>query len=140
MTLRRDKIGADEAGSTIVEFALAVPILTFFIYGIFAVGRLYEANAGIQHALGEGARYATLCLNPTSTGCTNPTSAQIKTKISDKLFGLADSSGWYTPTVTTDTTAKTVTITVKYEETPDFLFIKGPKITLTRSKVVYYAV
>ena len=138
MSVLGRKIAVDQAGSAIVEFALAVPILTFFIYGIFAVGRLYEANAGIQHALGEGARYATLCLNPTSTGCSNPTDAQIKTKISDKLFGLADSSGWSTPTITTDTTNKTKTITVKYEETPDFLFIKGPKITLTRSKLVYY--
>ena len=67
------QIRANEAGAAIIEFAIALPILIFFIYGIFAVGRLYEANAGIQHALGEGARYATLCLNPTSTGCTNPT-------------------------------------------------------------------
>jgi Flp pilus assembly protein TadG len=133
-------IAADQAGAAIVEFAIAVPILTFFIYGIFAVGRLYEANAGIQHALGEGARYATLCLNPTSTGCTVPTDDQIRTKISSKLFGLADSSGWSTPTITTDAAAKTKTITVTYSETPDFLFIRGPRITLSRSKVVYYSV
>lgn len=138
MTVLGRNVAADQAGSTIIEFAVALPILTFFIYGIFAVGRLYEANAGIQHALGEGARYATLCLNPTSSGCTNPTDDQIKTKISNKLFGLADSAGWSTPTITTNTTSKTKTITVRYQETPDFLFVRGPTITLTRSKVVYY--
>ena len=132
------RIRANEAGAAIIEFAIALPILIFFIYGIFAVGRLYEANAGIQHALGEGARYATLCLNPTSTGCTNPTDAQIRTRISSRLFGLADSTGWSSPTIVTDTVDKTKTITVTYRETPDFLFIRGPAITLTRSKVVYY--
>ena len=33
----------------------------------------------MQHALGEGARLATLCVNPTTaTGCGTPTDAQIE--------------------------------------------------------------
>ncbi len=32
-----------------------MPILVLFIYGIFQVGLLFQANAGMQHALGEGA-------------------------------------------------------------------------------------
>ena len=50
----------NERGAAAIEFAIAVPILIVCIYGIFQVGLLYEANAGMQHALGEGARAASL--------------------------------------------------------------------------------
>lgn len=128
----------NERGASAIEFALSVPILITMIYGIFVFGQLFEADAGMQHALGEGARYATLCLNPTSSGCTAPTSTQVTSKISSKLFGTS-SGNWSTPTITTDTTAKTMTISVTYSQTMDFLFFTGPTVTLTRSKVVYYA-
>ena len=59
-----------QRGAAVIEFALTVPILVLIIYGIFQVGLLFQANAGMQHALGEGARYATLCM-PTSTGATS---------------------------------------------------------------------
>ena len=45
------------------------------IYGIFKVGLLFHANAGIQHALGEGARYATVCI-PSPTGVQLHTDAE----------------------------------------------------------------
>ena len=53
-------LGRDECGAAAVEFALCVPILVSMIYGIFEFSQLYWANAGMQHALGEGARLATL--------------------------------------------------------------------------------
>ena len=46
----------DQDGAAAVEMALALPVLVSMIYGIFQVGLLYQANAGMQHALGEGAR------------------------------------------------------------------------------------
>ena len=51
---------SNERGAAAVEFALSVPVLVSMIWGIFQLALLFEANAGIQHALGEGARYATL--------------------------------------------------------------------------------
>ena len=36
------------------------PMLLLFVYGIFQFGVILQANAGMQHALGEGARLATL--------------------------------------------------------------------------------
>jgi len=54
-------IQSDERGAAIIEMAIAVPVLVSMIYGIFTIGQLFEANAGMEHALGEGARYATLC-------------------------------------------------------------------------------
>ena len=55
----------DDSGANVIEFAIAMPTLLVFIYGIFTVGKLLEANAGMQHALGEAARYATLYPTPT---------------------------------------------------------------------------
>jgi len=136
MMRRLKQLAADRVGASAIEVALALPILTTMLYGIFTVGQLFEADASVQHALGEGARYATLCLNPTATGvCTVPTDTQITTKITSTLFGPA--SG-ITPTITTDTTAKTKTITLSYTTTPSFLFFTAPAVTMSHSRVVYY--
>jgi Flp pilus assembly protein TadG len=116
----------NENGAAAIEFAIAVPILVLLIYGIFRIGLLYQANAGMQHALGEGARLATLF--PT------PTDAQITARMNARLFG----QGYGTFTVATPvtgTTSKTLTIT--YTTPMDFLLLPGPTVTLTRSKVVY---
>ena len=132
------KLGQAEEGAAAIEMAIAVPVLVLFIIGIFSFGRILEADAGMQHAIGEGARYATLCLNPSATAgtCTAPTDAAITTKVTDKLFGAASSA---TPTVSRDTTAKTVTITLTYSQRLDFLFFQGRNVSFTRSKVAYYA-
>jgi Flp pilus assembly protein TadG len=125
----------DEEGAAAIEFAIAVPILVTMLYGIFQVGLLFQANAGMQHALGEGARYATLCLSPTSTGCTVPTDANIKAKINAKLFGKSDGTFTVSDPVTTSNSYKTLTVT--YSRAMNFLFFRGPTVTLTRSKTVY---
>lgn len=130
------KLRQSEDGAGAIEFAIAAPILIMFIYGTFAFGQILEADAGMQHALGQGARYATLCLSPTSTGCTVPTDTAITTKVTSALFGPASS---ITPTITTDTTAKTKTISLTYSQAMNFLFFTGPTVTFTRTKVVYYA-
>jgi len=116
----------NERGAAAIEFAIAVPVLVLMIYGIFRIGLLYQANAGMQHALGEGARLATLYPTPTDTQITN--------RMNARLFG----QGYGTFTVATpvtSTTSKTLTIT--YTTPMDFLFVPGPTVTLTRSKVVY---
>lgn len=127
---RLRKLAANREGSSAIEFAVAVPVLVMLLWGIFQVGLLYEANAGMQHALGEGARLATIYPTPDDT--------QIQTKITSAKFGLANGT-WGTPTIVTDTTAKTKTITVTYSQPTDFLFLPGPNVSLTASKVVYLA-
>jgi Flp pilus assembly protein TadG len=131
------RLACNEAGSSALEFALAVPVLISMIYGIFTFGQLFEADAAMQSALGEGARYATLCLNPTSSGtCTAPTDSQISTVVTSNLYGPAHS---LTPTFSTDTTNKTKTITLTYTTQLNFLFFQSPNITMTRKKTAYYA-
>jgi Flp pilus assembly protein TadG len=137
MIMSRGNLIRAEEGAGAIEFAIAVPILVTFIYGIFSFGLILEAEAGMQHALGQGARYATLCISPTSSGtCSTPTDTQITTKVTGSLFGAA--SG-ITPTITTDTTNKTKTISLTYSQAMNFLFFTGPTVTFTRTKVVYYA-
>ena len=116
----------NERGAAAIEFAIAVPVLILLIYGIFRLGLLYQANAGMQHALGEGARMATLF--PT------PTDEQITAEMNDKLFG--ESYGTFTVAEPENTTT-TKTLTVTYTTPMDFLLVPGPTVTLTRSKVVY---
>lgn len=127
----------NERGASMIEFAIAVPVLVLFIYGIFIVGMLFQANAGMQHALGEGARYATLCLNPTPTaGCTVPTNTQIQAVINAKLFGKG--KGTFTvPEPTGGTGFRT--LTVNYTVPTDFLFFPGPTVAMSQSKKVYIA-
>ena len=123
-TLRRN-----EQGAAAIEFAIAVPILILMIYGIFRLGLLFQANAGMQHALGEGARYATIFPTPTDT--------QIQTKMNARLFG----SGYGSFTVAAPVDGVGFkTLTVTYTTPMDFLLVPGPTVTITRTKKVYVAI
>jgi Flp pilus assembly protein TadG len=124
-------IRGDERGVAMIEMAFALPILLLFIFGIFQFGVILQANAGIQHALGEGARYATLYPKPSD--------ALIQDKMEDAVFGM-NVGTFSEPTV--GTPASTVCtncrlLTVNYTVTPDFVFFSGPQITLVRTKRVY---
>ena len=134
---RLSRLLSDTRGAGIVEFALILPALMLFVYGIFIVGQLFQANAGMQHALGEGARYATLCLNPTpSMGCTVPSNTQIQSVITSKVFGTG--SGTFTvATPVAGTGYRDLSVT--YTMPMDFLLISGPTVSITRSKRVYVA-
>lgn len=132
-TLRRD-----EAGAAVVELALSLPVLVAMIYGIFEFSQLYEANAGMQHALGEGARLATLY--DTTTSDHVPTDAAITAKMNAKLFGPAGGAFTVSDPVTAAAPDHYKTLTITYTRTMNFLFFTGPTITLTRTKRVYTTV
>lgn len=134
--IRNRHIRKNEEGAAVVEFALSVPVLVTLIYGIFEFSQLYWANAGMQHALGEGARVATLCIPNTnsSSGCDLPSDATIVAKENAKLFG---PSGGNFSVQTPASSAGYKTLTITYTRTMNFLFFTGPTITLTRSKQVY---
>jgi len=139
MIRRASNIRRDERGAAAIEMAIALPVLVTMIYGIFTVGQLFEANAGIQHALGEGARMGNLCLGTTNGSCTLPTTTAIKAKVNSKLFGTG-SGTFDTPSVTNSTASSGyVTVTVTYHQTTQFAFFTGPTINVSRSKRVYLA-
>lgn len=129
----------DERGAAVIEMAIAVPVLTLFLWGIFQVGIAFQASAGMQHALGEGARLATLCYPTAGGGCNNPTNDEIKNKISAKVFGTGVGT-FGTPTVT-DGPANSgyKDLSVTFTMPMNFLFFQAPSVSLTRSKRVYVA-
>lgn len=138
----------DERGAAVIEIAFALPTVILFIWGIFQLGIIFQANAGMQHALGEGARLATICLNPTAAGvCSTAPDADIEERISETLFGtgLGDFDVEVSrPTDDPSTPADEsdvdyLTLTATFSMPTNFLFFEGPDLDLTRSKVVYVA-
>lgn len=130
----------DQHGVATLEMAFAFPVLIVMIYALFQFGLIYRALAGMQQALGEGARYATLCLSPTSTGCSAPSSAQIKTKITNSVYGTGP--GTFTvadPVSGTEGTTKYFDLTVSYSQPTSLLLLPGPTVTVSRSKRVWVA-
>lgn len=72
----------DESGATMIEFAFALPVLIVMLWMIVQMGFVLRANAGMQQALGEGARFATLCVNPSADlGCDQPSLEQVKARM-----------------------------------------------------------
>jgi Flp pilus assembly protein TadG len=142
----------DEQGTAATEMAIALPVLVMMIYGIFQMSVLFYANAGMQHALGEGARFATLystertiSVSTTSGGATTTTSKKVyypsetavKTLMSSKLFGPND--GTFTISEPTYDASGFYYLHIRYVRPMDFLFFQGPTITLNRDKRVYLA-
>ena len=136
----RARMKADESGAAAIEMAFAIPVLIVMIWAFVQLAEVYRAVAGMQQALGEGARYATLCLSQSSTGCAAPTASQIKTKINSSVYGIGP--GTFTvndPVSGTSGTANYYDLTVSYSQPTDLLMFPGPTMSLTRSKRVWIA-
>lgn len=122
------KLIKNEKGAAAIEMAFAVPIFLMLVWSVFQLGQAFRAVAGMQHALGEGARYATIYPTPDTDA--------IKTRISDEVFGtgpgefsVADPAGG----------TGYLDLSVTYTQETDLLFLPGPTIELTRDKRVYVA-
>jgi Flp pilus assembly protein TadG len=129
----------EESGAAAVEMAFALPVLIAMIWIFVQLAQVYRAVAGIQHGLGEGARYATLC-TPTTLGCTSPSASSIKTKIQASVYGIGP--GTFTvpdPQAGTSGTGAYYDLTVNYTQPTDLLFVPGPTINVSRSKRVWIA-
>jgi Flp pilus assembly protein TadG len=121
---------ASTQGSAAVEFALAVPILVLFLAGIAQLGVLFAANAGLQQAVGEGARRATLYPRPDD--------ATITTRIHNASFAL-NAAYLDTPTLTHGVAngLSYVDISLTYHPRLNFVFFSGPQISMTQSRRAY---
>ena len=130
----------DQNGAATVEMAFALPILIVMIWMFVQLAQIYRALAGIQQGLGEGARYATLCLNPSSLGCEAPTAASIKTKISASVYGVGPGTFVVSDPVSGNSgTSQYYDLKVTYSQPTSLLLFPGPTVTLTRSKLVWTA-
>ena len=125
--LRRDKRGA-----AVIEMAFALPALIIMMWVIIQLGLVFRAMSGIQHGLGEGARFATLYPKPTD--------AAIKSKITATVYGIGPGSFTIpTPTSGVADGANYLDLKVTYSQQTDLLLLRGPLITVSRSKRVWIA-
>jgi Flp pilus assembly protein TadG len=134
------RITRDEDGAAVIEMAFAFPVVIVMIWMIFQLAQVYRALAGIQQALGEGARYATLCLSPSTLGCSIPSATQVQTKVNNSVYGIGP--GTFTvplPTLTTSGSSSYYDITVSYTQPTSMLLVPGPTINVSRSKRVWVA-
>jgi hypothetical protein len=141
MKLRR-AIVRNQDGVAAIEMAFALPVLIVMIWMFVQLAEVFRATAGIQQGLGEGARYATLCLDPTATGCTIPSADQITDKINAAVYGIGPGSFDITPpTCTNDTVngGSYYDLSVTYTQPTSLLLVPGPNISVTKSKRVWVA-
>ncbi|MEO5611189.1 MAG: TadE/TadG family type IV pilus assembly protein [Sphingomicrobium sp.] len=130
----------NESGAAAIEMAFALPVMIVMIWAFVQLAQVYRAMAGIQQALGQGARYATLCLNPTTSGCTTPTATQVKAKITSSVYGIGPGTfGIVDPVSGTSGTAKYYDLKVTYTQPTDLLMFPGPTINVSRAKRVWVA-
>ena len=136
----RRHIGRNEKGAAAIEMAFALPILIIMLWMFVQLAEVYRAVAGIQQALGQGARYATLCLSPSSSGCNVPTASSIKTQIQNSVYGVGP--GTFTvsdPVAGNSGSAAYFDLTVSYTQSTSLLLLPGPTINVSRSKRVWVA-
>lgn len=120
----------DRRGSTAVEFALTVPMLMVFLFGIFQLGLLFFANAGLQNALGEAAREATLWPRRSE--------AQMTAVLNQSRFGM-DPQRLGQPVFTHGTEAGQdfVEISATYTTSINMLMFSFNGVTLSHSRRAY---
>jgi Flp pilus assembly protein TadG len=124
------RLGFSSEGVAATEFALVAPFLVILMMGIFQLGILFMARAGLGQAVESGARYATI--HP------SPTDAQIKTKVLASGYGM-DTDNIVQPTVAHGTTngSPYVDVTMGYNIVLDFGFYKLDPIQLSYTRRAY---
>jgi hypothetical protein len=125
----------DERGSAVVETAFALPVLIVLLWVIVQMGLIFRAMAGIQHALGEGAREAVLFPYPDPSENDN-----IKDKMVAAVYGIGPGT-FEEPSVVEgeEDGIAYVDLSVTYEQETNLIFLPGPTINVTRSKRVWVA-
>lgn len=124
------RLRQDRRGATAAEFALSLPVALLIIVAFIQMGSLFLANAGLQNALGEGARAATLWPRRDA--------AQIRAEIDASRFGL-DPAQLGEPQLTFGTAGGQdfVEITLTYTPVLNFLFFEVDAVTLSHTRRAY---
>ena len=122
----------NEDGAAVIEMAFALPILIALIWMVVQLGLVFRAMSGIQHALGEGARAATLWPVPEVT--------DIEDKMEAAVYGIGPGTFDIEPPAEgTDDGSDYLDLVVTYTQPTDLLIFPGPTITVSRSKRVWVA-
>jgi len=122
----------NERGAAVIEMAFALPALIIMLWMMVQMGLVFRAMSGIQHGLGEGARFATLYPKPTDTA--------IHDKIQAAVYGIGPGDFTIaTPVTGSADGANYMDLKVTYTQSTDMLLFPGPDISVARSKRVWIA-
>ena len=130
MSLRRLLASLGRSGASTMEFVLTIPIALVVIFGSVQIGMVFWADAGLQNALGDAARVATLWPRRSNT--------EIAAVFDARKFGL-DPAGLSTPVITTGTQngEDFVQIQASYQTSINFILFDVPGITLSHTRLAY---
>lgn len=130
MSMCAHRLLRDRRGATAAEFALAVPVLLLMLFTVLQFGVLYVANAGLQNAVGEGARVATLWPRRST--------AEITSEINAARFGL-NPGGLSQPQLTYGQAngQDFVELSMTYTTDLDFIFFKVEDVQLQETRRAY---
>jgi hypothetical protein len=126
------RLRRDTRGAAVIEMAFALPAMIIMMWAIVQLGLVFRAMSGIQHALGEGARFATLFPQPENDA--------IHDKIEEAVYGIGP--GTFTiadPVADIEDGSVYLDLTVSYTQSTDLLLLPGPDITVSRTKRVWVA-
>ena len=128
--MKRRRLISNERGAAVIEMAFALPALVILIWGIVQLGLMFRAMAGIQHALGEGARLATIWPQPTDDA--------IEAKMGEVVYGIEPGNFTIHPPSPGLTGAGEayLDLQVSYTQPTNLLLLPGPTISVSRSKRV----
>ena len=123
----------DDRGAAAIEMAFALPALIVLIWMIVQLGLVFRAMSGIQHALGEGARLATIWPQPDNDA--------IEQKIEDAVYGIGPGHFTIHPPESglSDAAEPYLDLQVSYTQETSLLLLPGPTIEVSRSKRVWVA-
>jgi hypothetical protein len=130
--MRIRKLLRNQEGATVIELAFALPILVMLIWMVVQLGLVFRAMSGIQHALGEGARTATLWPVPDA--------ATVEAKMNDAVYGIGPGTFTVLAAVPGEADGSDyLDLQVTYSQDTDLLIFPGPTIDVSRSKRVWVA-
>lgn len=110
---------ADQTGASAVEFAIILPLLVLFVFGIIEFSIMFYDKAVITNASREAARAGIVFAIPRPQG---PEIAQVATDYVENRLITFGSPGWDPPTVTPCVNpGDELTVRVDYEY--DFLLV-----------------
>jgi Flp pilus assembly protein TadG len=136
--VRRDD---NERGAALVEFALILPVLVMFVFGIVEFGRAYSARIQLTSAVREGARAAALggdAVAATKAGAPGLRPADITVTYTPSPGSTCTGASSTTTTTslsTTTTTIPTATVTATYLFHYEIPFVRSGTWTLSATGV-----
>lgn len=120
----------DKSGSGSVDFAFAFPVLITLMLGTIQLGMYLQASSTLQHALGEGIRYAKVYPDATTTEVLDEVRSEMPAMDLDKISRLGFVRG-------TSNGAAFGRITIAYRLEPMIPLVPVPPITISETKTAY---